>query len=438
MKLRLPHPFLLLLGAVLVAAGLTWVLPAGEYQRVANAAGQMLVVPGTYAAVPSNPTGVMALLLAVPRGIVMGTEVIVTILFAGGAWALLDGTGALRRLIGALLGTTAPPRVVVAVVATLFAAGGAAEAMGEEIIAMVPVLIVLARGLGFGVTTALAMSIGAAYVGGTFGPTNPFGGGLALRVAELAPSTSIGLRFALLVVALAVWVGWTLVYARRDTPEPVTASASEAAPSVRDYVSLALAALPIVIYVVGVLKLNWGYNELSGLFLVAGFLIGAAQAYDLRRTTEEFLKGMETMLVAGLFVGVARAISVLLTDAKVIDTIVSGLVAPLDGLPPLLSAAVMIPVHALIHLPVPSTSGQAVLTMPIMAPTADLLGFSRDAAVMAYQGGAVAFDLINPTNGTLLAILLKANVPFGRWLRFAVPGYLLMVLVSLVGVFLLL
>jgi uncharacterized ion transporter superfamily protein YfcC len=126
------------------------------------------------------------------------------------------------------------------------------------------------------------------------------------------------------------------------------------------------------------------------------------------------------------------------SDGQVLDTIVAGLVMPLSQIPPLAAAVVMVPVQSLLHVVVPSNSGQAVLTMPIMAPTADLLGFARDAAVMAYQTGAPTMDVLSPTNGALLAMLLKAGVPYGRWMRFAVPGVLLVMLVGVVGIFLLL
>jgi uncharacterized ion transporter superfamily protein YfcC len=144
------------------------------------------------------------------------------------------------------------------------------------------------------------------------------------------------------------------------------------------------------------------------------------------------------MLTAALFVGIARAISLVLTDGQVIDTIVFTLASPLEGAPRVVAAALMVPAHALIHLPVPSNSGHAALTMPIMAPLADLLGFSRDVAVMAYQTGGPTLDALIPTNGALLAMLLAAGVPFGRWLRFAVPGVLLVMAVGLVGLALML
>jgi uncharacterized ion transporter superfamily protein YfcC len=439
MKLRLPHPFVLLLGGVVVCTLLTWVLPAGEYQRRQDAElGREVVVAGTYAPVEAAPVGLMGMLLAVPRGISAGVDVILTILFVGGAWALLDGTGALARLVRTAAGQNRRPRTAVAVACVVFAGFGAVENMHEEFIALMPALVLFSRTLGFGAITAVAMSAGAAMVGAAFGPTNPFAAGIAFRFAELPALSEGSTRMSVFALALAVWIAFTLWYTPRDdVRSEVVDHASEGATG-RDFVLLAICVLPILIYVAGVLRLDWGFNELTALFLVAGFAVGLTAGYGMHRTATEFLKGMESMVAAGLFVGVARAMSVVLSDGRVLDTIVAGIVAPLSEIPALAAAVLMIPAQALIHVVVTSNSGQAVLTMPIMAPSADLLGFSRDAAVMAYQAGAPPMDIIIPTNGALFAMLLRAGVPYERWLRFAVPGVLLTMLVGVVGVVMLL
>jgi len=435
MKLRLPHPLVLLLGGVAVAALLTWVLPAGEYQRIADpATGRSIVVPGTYAAVAASPVGPFAMLVGVTRGFAAGVEVILSILVVGGAFALLESTGALTRLLGALIGHTRRPRLLIAMLCVVFAGFGAAESMHEEFIAMMPVLVVLSVGLGFGAITALGMSMGAALVGATFGPTNPFGAAIALRFAELPAMSAIGVRLGMLAVGVAIWTAYVLWRSEGDDIRPELSAEIPAPPTRRDFFALLVCVVPILIYSGGVLTLDWGINELTAMFLVSGFAVGLLQKRTLTETTTGFISGMELMLGAGLLVGVARAISVVLTDGQVIDPIIAGLVAPLGEMPALAAATLMIPVHAVLHIAVPSFSGQAVLTMPIMAPLADLLGFSRDGAVIAYQAGAIITDLINPTNGAMLAMLYKANVPYGRWVRFAVPGMLLMWGVAVVGI----
>ena len=434
MRVRFPHPFALLLGIVLLASAVTWILPAGTYERVVDPdSGRAMVVAGSYARTAATPLGLMQTIMAVPRGIIAGADVIVTILFVGGAFALLDGTGALGRLVGSLVGHARRPKVVVVMVSVGFATLGALENMHEEIIALIPVLLLLSRGLGFGAVTALAMSLGASVIGAAFGPTNPFGAGLALQYAELPALSMAWVRLAMLVGGLGVWIAWTLSQVDRDDMREDVEAPPLGKATGRDAVMLALLLLPFVPYVYGVLKLDWGFNELSALFLVAGYAVGLLAGFDLRKTSERYLEGMAGMLAAALFVGVARAISVVLTDGQIMDTILYALATPLEAVPGFVSAAMMVPIHAMLHIAVTSNSGQAVLTMPIMAPLSDLLGFSRDVSVMAYQTGAVLMDVASPTNGAMLAMLLNAKVPYGRWLRFAVPGLLLVSLVGFAG-----
>ncbi|MGE3342958.1 MAG: YfcC family protein [Vicinamibacterales bacterium] len=437
MRVRLPHPFVLLLGGVVVAAALTWMIPAGHYHRQLDAAtGREVVVPGTYELVEAAPVGPMDALLAVPRGIVAGADVILVVLFVGGTFAFLESTGALGRLLAGLVGGRLPPPAIVVVVSLVFATLGALENMGEEIVALIPILLILSRNLGYGAVTAVAMSAGAAIVGSAFGPTNPFQTAVALRLAELPAMSQPALRFVMLGASVTIWIAWTLFMARRDDVRPEVASLPADGPTRRDGVLLMIAVLPFVPYVYGVLALDWGFNELSGLFLLAGLAIGLVSGLSLSESAVRFLKSMEGMLAAGLFIGVARAISIALADGQILDTILHALATPLAETSGVVSVLLMVPAQAVLHVPVVSVSGQAVLTMPIMAPLADLIGVSRDAVVIAYQTGAGLCEMITPTNGGHMAVLLGAQLPWGRWLRFAIPGALLVSIVGVIGILL--
>ncbi|HEX6049329.1 MAG TPA: hypothetical protein VFZ21_08670 [Gemmatimonadaceae bacterium] len=435
--MRLPHPVLLLLGGIVIAAALTWVLPAGEFERRDDpATGRSLVVPGTYHRVDPAPVGPLGALVAVPRGMVAAAEVIISILLVGGAFALVEQLGTLSRgaqaIVRAFHGRGTWALIPVSI---LFATFGALENMQEEIIALVPVLLVLGRGLGVDALTMVAASTGAAAVGAAFGPSNPYQAGIALKLAQLPLLSGAGLRLALLVAALAIWIALTMRHATRNpAPRSDADTASSAPLSRRDLVILALVVAPLVTYVVGVLTLDWGFNELSAVFFLAALIIGVIGGLGASESTAAYLKGMEAMVAASILVGVARGISVVLTDGRVIDTIVQGLASPLFGKPPALAGVLMVPIHALIHLPVPSVSGQAALTMPILIPLSDLIGLSRQAAVLAYQTGAGLSELIIPTNAALMAVLLGAGVPYSRWLGFAIRGFLLLSLVGIAGI----
>lgn len=436
MKLALPHPIVLLLAGVFVAAALTWVLPAGEFDRREDpATGRTVVVAGTYHRVEPSPVGPFRAFVAIPRGFVEAAEVIGVILFVGGAWVVLDKLGALRRLVGGMVtrfhgrGLWAIP-----VVALFFALAGAVENMLEEIIPLVPVLILLGRGLGTTPLVMVAASAGAAMVGSAFGPMNPFQAGIAMQLAQLPPLSEGLLRTLMLVLAYALWVAWTMRHAvrTRTVPEQL-ADAEHGAASWREVAMLAILLAPMAAYVYGALALGWGFNELSAGFVVAGVVVGLLGGLRVRGTVEAYLDGMQALLPAALIVSVARSISVVLQDGRVIDTILQSLSAPLAGMPAFGAAVLMVPVHAAVHLVVPSVSGQAVLTMPVLVPLSDLLSISRHVTVVAYQAGAGLSELVWPTNGALMAILLAAGVPYGRWLRFALAGIALLVLVSLAG-----
>ncbi len=438
-RLRLPHPMVLLVACVAIAAVLTWVLPAGEYQRrMDEATGRELVVAGTYQRVEARPVSPLGALVAIPRGIVAAAEVVVSILLVGGAFALLDQLGTLRRGAGLIVRRFSGKGLwAIPFVALTFVLFGAIENMQEEIIALVPVLLVLGRGLGVDAVVVVAVSAGAAAVGAAFGPTNPYQAGIAMKLAQLPLGQGSALRFVMLVTGYVLWTAWVLRYAARNRI-PATAGVDDAGamppPLTRNDAIIVLLILgTFALYVVGVIVFDWGFNELSALFFLAAVVSGLLGGLSLEGTMTGFLKGMETMVAASTFVGIARAISVVLQDGRVIDTIVQGLASPLEGQPASLAALLMIPIHSLIHVAVPSVSGQAALTMPILVPMSDLIGLTRQATVIAYQTGAGLGDMWVPTNGGLMAILLAAGVPYARWVRFLSGGLLLMVLVGVLG-----
>jgi uncharacterized ion transporter superfamily protein YfcC len=436
-KFSLPHPIVLLVWGIAIAAALTWIVPSGEYQRqVDEVTGRTVAVAGTYAAVEATPVTAFDVAVAIPRGFVEGADVIGTILFVGAVFFLLDMVGTLGRLLGALVrrlkhrGLLAIPLLVF-----FFGAMGAAENMQEEIIALVPVLLLLGRRIGVDTVTMVAVSAGAAVVGSAFGPTNPFQAGIALTLAELPVMEGGGLRAIMWLVGLTVWSLWVLRHAKRNRSEPEAVTDQSNDPvTTRDVVNMALVMVPLGLYVYGAIQWDWGFNELSGAFLVGAAGIGISAKLGATGTTEALLEGAKAMLPASLLVGLARSISLVLGDGKIIDTILHSLATPLSSVSPTVSALAMVPVQAALHIPVSSVSGQAALTMPIMIPLADLIDLSRQVTVLAYQTGAGLMDLITPTNGALLAVLLAAKLPYQKWLRFAIGGYLLTTLVGIGGI----
>ena len=433
MKLRFPHPLTLLVICVVVAAALTWLLPAGQFQRRNDqVTGRSVVVAGTYERAASSPVGPLGALIAIPRGFVDAAEVIAVVLFVGGAWVVVDSLGALGRLVTSFLSLFRRRSLLaVPIVSLVVAAMGALENMQEELIPLVPVLLLLGRRIGIDAVSVVAMSAGAAMVGSAFGPTNPFQAGIAFKLAELRPFDALGVRLIVFATAVSVWLLWTIRRARQARlPTDAGAEAADPPASFSDVLTLALMLVPMFAYVYGAMFWDWSLNELSAGFLAGGVAAGLVGGLGVARTFDVYLDGMKSVLPAAVMVGVARSITIVLGDGQVIDTMLNALSQPLIGLPAMASAALMVPVHALVHVAVPSVSGQAVLTLPVFVPLADLVGLSRHAAVMAYQTGAGLTELLTPTNGALMAILVAARVSFRQWIGFAAGGVALLVLVG--------
>lgn len=432
---RFPHPLTLLCGCILAAAALSYVLPAGEFQRQDDpATGRSVVMAGTYEQVERSPVNFFDAVVAIPKGMGEAADVIFLVFLIGGAFTVVDKTGALRNgmswLVRTLEGRTI---LVIPIVSLAFATGGVLENMQEEIIALVPVLLILTRRVGFTPLTAVSMSAGAAFVGSAFSPINPFQVGIAQGLAELPPLSGWAFRMVFLALALGFWIWTTMRYAAKTQTEPEIIEGEEDHPvSSRDGIVLGLVLATFAVLVYGLMELGWDFDQMSALFFIMGAVAGIVGGLKIAGTAQAYVTGFREMAYAALLIGFARAIFVVLEQGRIVDTIVNGLFTPLADLPLGLSAMGMVAAHTLVHVPVPSVSGQAVLTMPLLVPLSDLLGMSRQVTVLAYQYGAGLCDLLTPTNGALLAILAAGGVRYEEWFKFALPRYL--ALVALGGV----
>ena len=387
-RFSVPHPLVLLGGCVILAAAASYVLPAGEFDRADDeATGRSVVVAGTYHAVERTPVNLFDAMVALPRGMAEAGEVIFLVFLIGGAFTVVDETGALRRgvtsLVRALGGRDL---LVIPIVSIFFATGGVVENMQEEIIPLIPVLLILTRRVGFTPLVAVAMSAGAAFVGSAFSPINPFQVQIAQKLAELPLGSGWPFRGIFLILALALWIGMTMRYASRERLEPeLIEESGDVGIDAKDWVIFGLVAATFTVLVVGLLSWGWDFNQLSAAFFIMGVAIGLLAGMGLTGTAEAYVRGFRSMAYAALLIGFARAIFVVLEDGHIVDTIVHAMFTPLEGLPLIASSLGMVAAQTAIHVPVPSVSGQAVLTMPVLIPLSDLLGLSRQVVVLAYQ-----------------------------------------------------
>ena len=436
-RFSVPHPLVLLGGCVILAAAASYVLPAGEFDRADDeATGRSVVVAGTYHAVERTPVNLFDAMVALPRGMAEAGEVIFLVFLIGGAFTVVDESGALRRGVTSLVRTLGGrDLLVIPIVSIFFATGGVVENMQEEIIPLIPVLLVLTRTVGFTPLVAVAMSAGAAFVGSAFSPINPFQVQIAQKLAELPLGSGWPFRGIFLILALALWIGMTMRYASRERLEPeLIEESGDVGIDAKDWVIFGLVAATFTVLVVGLLSWGWDFNQLSAAFFIMGVAIGLLAGMGLTGTAEAYVRGFRSMAYAALLIGFARAIFVVLEDGHIVDTIVHAMFTPLEGLPLIASSLGMVAAQTAIHVPVPSVSGQAVLTMPVLIPLSDLLGLSRQVVVLAYQYGAGLCDIITPTNGALLAMLAAAGVRYEDWIKFAVPLYLALVALGAVSI----
>lgn len=437
---RFPSPLTLLVAGVLLAAILSHLLPAGRFDRRDDpVTGRRVAVAGSYHRVDPAPVGAFQAVVAIPRGMADAAPVIFFVFLVGGGFAVVEKTGASTRLVHRLVGRLAGRgRLVIPIASIAFGLGGVLIQMQEELIAFAPVLLLLCRQLGYSPLVAASVSIGAGAVGAAFSPVNPFQVVIAQQVAELPPQSGFGFRMVFLALAMSAWIWgtWRLAPAGgpADGAERMTPASDQHDAAAGDALLLGLVLTTFALFVVGAQRWGWGFDEFSALFFLMGIAAGLVGRLGLAGTAEAFVDGFRAMAYAALLIGFARAIYVVLDDGQIIDTIVHGLFTPLAQLPTAVSAVGMMGVQTLVHIPVPSTSGQAVLTMPVLVPLSDLLGLSRQVTVLAYQYGAGLCELITPTNGALMAMLAATGVPYDQWLRFAGRMWALLALLGVAAI----
>lgn len=430
-KLAFPETALLLLIIIAVAAGLTYIMPAGQFERVVDeATGRELVKAGTYQVMESNPTSLVGLFSSVFRGIVKASEIIGLVFVVGGAFGIVSRTGAIAAGLGSLVKRLAGREsVMVAIVMTAFAVCGATFGMAEEALPFVVILVTVALKMGYDPIVGVSMVVIGLYCGYSAGPLNPFNTGIAQGIAELPMFSGIGLRIVLMLGALVIAVVITVLHGKKYKRLGIDNSklleefnAEEERPITKtDIAILLILAVTIGVLIFGVITYGWYFEEITALFFGMGLLVGLIyRKGNLNQISRDFIEGACEMTTAALFVGLSRAILVIMEDGMIMDTLVYYLSLPLSHLSSVLAAWGMYISQGFINFFIPSSTGQAVVVMPILSPLSDLIGVTRQTAVLAYQCGDGFWNMITPTHSVLMASLGLARVPFGKWFKFAV------------------
>lgn len=434
---RFPHTLLIILSFILLAGIATYLLPKGEYERKTDTqSGKEVVVPGSYHAVEAKPLSPFAVFVGIPRGIAKGVEVIITIFICGACFYVVEKTGALKQgILQITQRLKGKEEVTLVLTGLFFLAGGTLEGMEEELIPLTPVLLMLTRRLGYNAFVSVGASYGSAVIGASLSPFNPFGAVLAQRIAEVPLLSGMAMRLAILLVAFLLWMVVIIRYGNKNRlPREAEESSADLAVSSRHAVILGLVVLTFALLIIGMMNWGWGFNEMSAEFFLVGMAAGLVGGLGLNGTSTAFVEGLREMTFASLIVGFAHAIPLVLADGKVLDTIIYALLIPLDNLPPSLSAAGMMVTQSVLHIVVPSYTGLAALTLPILAPLSDLIGLSRQVCVLAFQYGAILMNAMSPTNGALMAILALSGIRYDHWLGFMVRRLGLVYLLCLAAI----
>lgn len=438
--------YVLIFCLIILSAVLTYIIPAGEFQRE-ELNGREVIQPGTFTYTDMNPIGFLEVFSSIHSGMMQGASIIFFVLIVGGTFGILSATGALESFI-AMLSVKMAKRemLMIPVLMLFFACAGSLMGMSDETIVYVGILVPLAIALGFDAITGFAIVILGASVGFSAAVMNPFTVGIAQEIAGLPLFSGIALRLIIFVILYVTATIYVYRYARKVKNNPSLGfygnfkfgnAEGHTNQSIKMELSHKLVMLTFllnfIVLMYGVIKLGWYITEIAGLFLLFGILMGLIGKLSPSRIANSFMKGAGDLIGGALIIGLAQTILVIFNNSGLIDTILYHTAAILDTIPPTLNAVGMFVFQLFLNFLVPSGSGQAALTMPIMAPLSDMIGVTRQTAVLAYQFGDGMSNIIFPTVGFLMAGLSIAGIPWGKWIRWILPFMLLQITVAVVS-----
>ena len=444
LRFKVPNTYVIIAVIIAMCAVLTWLVPGGQYVKADD--GTL-----TYEAVDHVPQ-TWQVLSAVYHGFVKQAGIIVFILVVGGAFWLLNATGAVETGIQRFIARIGKRDILVLVALTvLFSLAGAVFGMSEETIPFVGIVVPLVVSMGYDAFMGMLVVYVASNVGFSSAFLNPFTVGIAQGMADLPLFSGMGYRIFCWAFLTLLMVVFVCIYAKRTKTSPrapmglgrsdnatVISSGGEAGveKSVKPLTKrqawiLVVLLLTVIALIVGVTCWKWYMPEITGLFLGMGILCGIIAGFSANRIADELIAGARDILSAALVVGFASGIIVILQDGKIVDSILHGMQEGLDGTGPVASLSAMYGIQAIINFIIPSATAKAAITIPIMAPFADMVGVSRQAMVLAFQFGDGFTNMVTPTSGVLVAALAMARIPYAKWVKWVWKGVLVLLVLGL-------
>ena len=433
-KLKMPHTFVLLFVLAIIAGLLTYVIPAGSYDRV-EVSGRQLVDAATYHTVDPAPATLFQVLKAFPKGLEQAAAIVFFIFIVGGSFYVVQKSGAIDAGIAAAVRKTSSRGIlIIPLLSIVFAFGGGIYGMAEECLPFIPALVILCISLGYDSLTGAAIALAATCAGFTGAFLNPFTVGVAQGIAELPLMSGLWYRVIVFAFMVTITITYIIVYCYRIKKNPEKSPMYEIDKKRELKVDLSntiftgthkiillvvLATFGLLVF--GVLKYGWYIQEISGLFFGMAILVGIISRRGLNQLAEDFLEGCALLAYGALVVGLARGILVIFTDANVIDTIIYGMATAIQGLPTVITSLGIYITQIIISAIVPSGSGMAALTMPVLTPLADIVGVTRQTTVLAYQFADGFTNVLTPLSGYFMAGLALAGIPYQKWIKWILP-----------------
>jgi uncharacterized ion transporter superfamily protein YfcC len=411
--------------------------------------GKQLIDPASFHYVESAPQGLVALMKAPIKGFVEAAQIIGFVLVVGGAFAVVQKTDAIDtgiRSIARMHEHSALVRAaLIPVFVTLFSLGGATFGMNEEAIPFVLIFVPLALALGYDTITGVSIPFLGSQAGFGAAFLNPFNVGIAQGIAGVPVFSGIGYRLIVWVATTSVTILFLMWYAARVKQNPTlsptyvldqTRRLEQPAATGLDRMTgrhkavLAIFALALAAMVIGVVKFDWYIDEIAALFLSMAIVVGIVGRLGSDNWVAAFMQGAKDLAPTALVIAIARGTMILARDAHIIDTMLHGLMPLVQSSHPVFAAQKMYLIQSVINFFIHSGTGQAALTMPIMAPLADLVGVTRQTAILAFQLGELSTPMI-PTSGITVGVLALARVPWLTWAKWMIPLQLIYLVLAL-------
>ena len=435
---KVPHTLVIVSMILVLVAIATYLVPGGAYETMVNEAGKTVVVDGSFAYAESHPQGIFDVLQAPINGIVGGAEIIAFLFIVGGAFNIITKTKAIDfgvlRIVNAFRGKEI---LIIPILFSAFSLGGAVFGMTEEAIPFIVIMVPLVLVLGYDSIVAVAITYLACNTGFASAMLNPFNVGIAQSIAEIPMYSGIVYRTIIWVISTVVSIGFVMLYASKIKKKPELSPVYKIDEKKRQNlvgfenqegefllshkIILILLAACMGIIIWGVLAKGFWITQIAGVFLATGFLAGIIGKLSADEMAEAFIAGAKDMIGAAVILGFARGIVILAENANIIDTILFNLAQVLGSISGLIASYLMLPIQMFINFFISSGSGQAALTMPILAPLGDLIGISRQLTVLIFQLGDGFSNAMFPTSGVLIACLGVAGIPYAKWLKWILP-----------------